>query len=103
MPVTVQERYGRRVSDQSAELLYLVRGTADAGAARTALLTDAPATYESLPRDDAEVEEVIPKVSIDYCFFSKNDEKVSDNPMLVMLDEEKGDVFARGTRHKWSA
>ena len=58
MPVTVQERYGRRVSDQSAELLYLVRGTADAGAARTALLTDAPTTYESLPRDDAEVEEL---------------------------------------------
>ncbi|MDA8582757.1 reverse transcriptase domain-containing protein [bacterium] len=47
-----------------------------------------------------EVEEHIPKISIDYFFFSKQDEKASDNPMLVMLDEETGDKFARATGRK---
>jgi len=58
MPITVEERYGRRLSDLSAELLYLVRGTTDAGAARVALLAGAPVTHDGLPRDDAAVEEI---------------------------------------------
>ncbi|MFI4860263.1 MAG: hypothetical protein ACIAXF_06230 [Phycisphaerales bacterium JB063] len=56
--ITVTEKHGRRLSDNTAELLYLVRGTTDDIAARTALLSQSPATHNLLPRDDAEVEEL---------------------------------------------
>jgi len=58
MAVTVQERYGRRLSDDSAELLYLVRGTVDDVVARAELLANSPDFHDGLPRDDAEVEEL---------------------------------------------
>jgi len=58
MAVTVQERYGRRLSDESAELLYLIRGTTDDGTARAALLGNSPDFHDGLPRDDTEVEEL---------------------------------------------
>ena len=58
MPVTVQERYGRRLSDESAELLYLIRGTTDDATARAALLANSPVIHDGLPRDAAEVEEL---------------------------------------------
>jgi len=58
MAVTVQERYGRRLSDESAELLYLIRGTTDDATARAALLTNSPSFHDGLPRDDTEVEEL---------------------------------------------
>ncbi|MBI1389922.1 MAG: hypothetical protein GC154_15890 [bacterium] len=58
MAVTVQERYGRRLSDDSAELLYLIRGTSDDATARTALSAAAPTTHDGLPISDIEVEEL---------------------------------------------
>ncbi len=58
MPITVQERYGRRLSDESAERLYLIRGTTSSTDARSALLNEAPATFDSMPVSDAEVEEL---------------------------------------------
>ena len=58
MPITVEEKFGRVLSDESAELTYIVRGTSDDVAARTELLTAAPLTHNNLQRNDAEVEEL---------------------------------------------
>jgi hypothetical protein len=58
--ITVQEKFGRVLSDQSAELTYVVNGTQDDGEARTAVLTSSPASHGGLVRDDTEVEEVAP-------------------------------------------
>lgn len=58
MPVTVQERFGRRLSDNSAELLYLIKGTTDDGTARAALLSESSDFHDGLIRDDTEVEEL---------------------------------------------
>jgi len=60
MPVTVEEKFGRVLSDESAELTYVVRGTGDDAAARAAVLSAAPFTHHNLKRDDAEVEELAP-------------------------------------------
>jgi len=58
MPVTVDEKFGRLLSDRSAELTYIVRGTDDDGVARTNLAATAPAWHNNLKRDDVEVEQV---------------------------------------------
>ncbi|QNN24030.1 hypothetical protein HED60_17720 [Planctomycetales bacterium ZRK34] len=58
MAVTVQERYGRRLSDESAELLYLIRGTSDDAVARSSLSAAAPVTHDGLPISNIEVEEL---------------------------------------------
>ncbi len=58
MPVTVEEKFGRSLSDRSAERVYLVRGVDDEGTARAAVLDEAPLTLNGLKRDDAEVEEL---------------------------------------------
>jgi len=58
MAITVQERYGRRLNDQSAELGYLIRGTSDDSAARLELINNSPLVHDGLVRDDAEVEEL---------------------------------------------
>jgi hypothetical protein len=58
MPVTVQERYGRRLSTNAAELHYLIRGTDDDATARNALLSNSPDVHDGLERDDTEVEEL---------------------------------------------
>ena len=58
MPVTVQERFGRRLSDNSAELVYLIKGTTDDGTARAALLSETGDFHDGLVRDDTEVEEL---------------------------------------------
>jgi hypothetical protein len=60
VPVTVEEKFGRVLSDDSAALTYIVRGTEDDVAARTGLLSAAPLTHNNLKRDDAEVEELAP-------------------------------------------
>lgn len=60
MPVTVEEKFGRVLSDESAELTYVVRGTDSDVTARTELLTASPNTHNNLKRDDAEVEELAP-------------------------------------------
>ena len=58
MPITVQEKFGRRLSDDAAERVYLIRGTEDAQAARNALLSNSPDTFDNLQRGDTEVEEI---------------------------------------------
>lgn len=58
MPVIVEEKFGRVLSDESAELTYVVRGTDSDVTARTELLTASPITHNGLKRDDAEVEEL---------------------------------------------
>ena len=58
MPITVEEKYGRRLSDKSAELTYVIRGTNDDASARAELLTESSLTHDGLQRDDVEVEEI---------------------------------------------
>jgi len=58
MPITVEEKYGRRLSDKSAELTYVIRGTSDDASARAELLTESSLTHDGLQRDDVEVEEI---------------------------------------------
>jgi hypothetical protein len=37
----------------------------------------------------------VPKVSVDYFFMSNEDEQAGKNPLLVMVDEETGEKYAR--------
>jgi hypothetical protein len=60
MAITVEEKFGRLLSDNSAELTYIVRGTTSDADARLALLANAPTSHDGLSRDDAEVEEIAP-------------------------------------------
>jgi hypothetical protein len=58
MAITVEEKFGRRLSDDSGELLYIVRGTTDPGEARTWLRAKAAASYDGMPIGKARVEEI---------------------------------------------
>jgi hypothetical protein len=58
--VTVEEKFGRVLSDRSAELTYIVRGTDSDTTARSNLLSGSPLLHDGLKRDDAEVEEIAP-------------------------------------------
>ena len=59
MAITVDEKPdSRESSDDSATLTYLVRGTADAAAARAALAAETPPTHEDLVRRTCAVEPV---------------------------------------------
>jgi hypothetical protein len=58
MPITVEEKPGRRLSDHRAELVYIVRGTEDAGDARAAVLGAAPSIYEGQALDDVDLDEI---------------------------------------------
>jgi hypothetical protein len=58
MPATAQEQFGRRLADDSAEIVYLVFGASNAAEAKLAVATEAPATYETLPRSDTQIEEL---------------------------------------------
>lgn len=58
MPITVEQKYGFRLGLNSAEVLYLVRGTQDPTEARTELLAQTDSALAGLVREDAEVEEV---------------------------------------------
>jgi hypothetical protein len=39
----------------------------------------------------------------DYFFLSEEDEKASNNPMVVMVDESTGEKYARVVEHKGMA
>jgi len=58
--ITVEEKFGRVLSDQSAELTFIVRGTDSDIAARGELMSSSPSTHNGLKRDDIEVEEIAP-------------------------------------------
>lgn len=60
MAVSIEEKFGRLLSDESAELTYIVRGTTSDVTARLELLAAAPPIHNGLKRDDAEVEEIAP-------------------------------------------
>ena len=42
----------------------------------------------------------VSRVSMDYFFMNKNDKAASDNPMILMLEEETGNVYMRATGMK---
>ncbi|MEX2670933.1 MAG: hypothetical protein WD294_02360 [Phycisphaeraceae bacterium] len=58
MPITVEEKFGRILSDSSAELGYIVRGTDSDADARAAVAGEAPSSHAGLQLEDIEVEEV---------------------------------------------
>jgi hypothetical protein len=62
LSVIVEEKFGRVLSDESAELTYVVRGTDSDAIARLELLTESPTVHNNLKRDDAEVEELAPSM-----------------------------------------
>jgi len=45
-------------------------------------------------------EQRVPKISMDYHFMSKDDESAQKNPILTMVDEKTGAVYARAVGHK---
>ena len=45
-------------------------------------------------------EEAVPKISMDYFFMTKKDEEAKENPLIVMMDEETGEKYARAVGHK---
>lgn len=47
------------------------------------------------PRSEDEAMAAVPRVSMDYFFMSKEDEKASTNPCLVMKNEDSGEKYAR--------
>ena len=42
----------------------------------------------------------MPKISMDYFFMSTKDEGAKENPLIVMMDEETGEKYARAVGHK---
>ena len=58
MSITTEEKFGRVLSNASAELTYIVRGTDSDVDARSELMSVAPTWHDGLKRDDIEVEEI---------------------------------------------
>ena len=42
----------------------------------------------------------VPRISFDYFFFSQEDEQANKHPMIVMVDDETGEKYARGVSQK---
>jgi hypothetical protein len=42
----------------------------------------------------------VPKIAMDYFFMGKVDEQASTNPLIVMVDEDTGEKYARAVGHK---
>ena len=53
--------------------------------------------------EEEEQEGKVARVSMDYFFMSVDEEKASSNPIIVMIDESSGSVYARGTGKKGTA
>ena len=51
-------------------------------------------------RTEADPENAVPKVSMDYFFLGSEETEAAESPMFVMVDEEKGNRFARMVDHK---
>lgn len=58
MSVEVSEQWGRRLSDKSGDIYYLVTGTDQPTTAKSAVAGVAPSTLGSLPLNDIEVREI---------------------------------------------
>ena len=50
--------------------------------------------------EDADENSKVPRASMDYFFMSKIDETANENPILVVLNEETGERYARATGRK---
>ncbi len=57
MPATTEEQFGRRLGNDSAEIVYLVFGAENAAEAKVAVGAEAPTLYEEMSRSEVEVEE----------------------------------------------
>ena len=59
-------------------------------------------TSHMAKKAEEEDKEPVPvkRVSMDYFFMSKQDEEAKDNPVIVMLDEETNEKYARATGRK---
>ena len=57
--------------------------------------TNDPHKKKKAGSKEEEAEAGTARVSMDYFYFSQEDEKASKNPMLVMVDEEVGEKYAR--------
>jgi hypothetical protein len=44
---------------------------------------------------DKQKEQAVPRVSMDYFFMSSADQKAHDNPILIMVNENTGEKYAR--------
>ena len=42
----------------------------------------------------------VPRISFDYFFFSQEDDQANKHPMIVMVDDETGEKYARGVSQK---
>lgn len=83
MPVTVEEKFGRVLSDASAELTFLVRGTDSDVTARQELLDAAPTTHNGLDRDDTEVEEIANQLWLGVVRYAAAEEDGGTTPPVV--------------------
>ena len=50
--------------------------------------------------EDEKKKDAVPRMSMDYFFMSKEDEQASKNPLIVMVDEETGEKYARAVGRK---
>jgi len=62
MAITVEEKYGRQLSDKSAERLYVARGESGdtETTARNVVKSTAPASVDGIPLDDVDMDELGP-------------------------------------------
>jgi hypothetical protein len=58
MAITVEEKWGRTLDDNSGELVYIIRGTTDPGLARQWLRAQAASSFDGKPIGRAEVDEL---------------------------------------------
>ena len=50
--------------------------------------------------EDKDKQVEVPRISMDYFFMSQEDEKASSNPIMVMVDENTGEKYARAVGQK---
>ena len=50
--------------------------------------------------DDEDEELKVPRISMDYFYMSKKDEKAKENPLLVAINEDSGEKYARAIGNK---
>ena len=102
MPVEVFEKFESRrstkanqVSQSSAELGYIVRGTADDLVARNAAQTASPATYDSLARQNVQIEPLGPQLWDVTVRYGSSDSGGNPTPSEASFNFETGG----GTQH----
>ena len=102
MPVEVFEKFESRrstkanqASQSSAELGYIVRGTADDLVARNAAQTASPATYDSLARQNVQIEPLGPQLWDVTVRYGSSDSGGTPTPSEASFNFETGG----GTQH----